>query len=81
MGKEIRAITAKEARALADCSDFTLRHIYKVIRDCATENSTSIEWSTCHLSNFALDVAINHLQEDGFTVEHKVEDNCLVIKW
>ena len=79
MGKDIKVIKAKEARELADSSDFTLRHIYKVIRERAEENGTSIEWCTYGLSEFALQVVIDHLEANGFKT--KVTDEALTIKW
>lgn len=77
--KEIRAITAKEARELADSSDYALRHIYKYIRERAEENSTTLEWCIDQLSKATLETIITHLKEDGYTLE--VSDCTLVIKW
>jgi len=79
MGKELKGITAKEARKLADESDFTLRHIYKVIREHAEENSTSLEWCLCAISKPALDAVKAALKEDGFNIE--CTDDSLTIKW
>ena len=79
MGKEIKKITAKEARKLADESEFTLRHIYKYIRERAEENGTALEWCTDDLSKAALETIVTYLKDDGFKVE--VSDCSLVIKW
>ena len=81
MGKELKGITAKEARELADSSDFTLKHIYKEIRTHATENSTSMEWCTYDLSRPALDGAKLRLKEDGFNVKEDKENHILSISW
>ena len=79
MGKEIRAITAKEARKLASESEFTLKHIYKAIRERAEENSTSLEWCIYDISESALEIIKAYLKEDGFSIECK--DDSLAIKW
>ena len=79
MGKDIKSITAKEARKLADESDYTLKHIYKLIRERAEENGVSIEWCAYALSEPALDAIEAYLKEDGFRIERK--DDSLVIKW
>lgn len=79
MGKEIKKITAKEARELADESEFTLRHIYKYIRECAEENGTTLEWCTDNLSKIALETIVTTLKDDGFKVE--ASDCSLVVKW
>ena len=79
MGKEIKKITANEARKLADESEFTLRHIYKVIRERAEENGTTLEWRIDNLSKVALETIVTTLKDDGFKVE--ASDCSLVIKW
>ena len=79
MGKELKSITAKEARKLADESDFTLRHIYKVIRERAEENITSLDWCLYAISKSALDSIKAALKEDGFKIE--CTDDSLTIKW
>lgn len=79
MGKEIKKITANEARKLADESEFTLRHIYKVIRERAEENGTTLEWCIDNLSKVALETIVTTLKDDGFKVE--ASDCSLVIKW
>ncbi len=79
MGKELKSITAKEARKIADESEFTLKHIYKMIRDCAEENSTSLEWCLCAISKPALDSIKAALKKDGFNIE--CTDDSLTIKW
>ena len=79
MGKEIKKITANEARKLADESEFTLRHIYKVIRERAEENGTTLEWRIDNLSKVALETIVTTLKDDGFKIE--ASDCSLVIKW
>ena len=79
MGKELKGITAKEARKLADESDFTLRHIYKAIRERAEENGISLEWCIYGISKGALDLIKTRLNEDGFKTE--IADDSLTIKW
>lgn len=79
MGKEIRGITAKEARRLADESDFTLKHIYKLIRERAEENGTSTNWCFYDISDSALEIIKVNLKEDGFYIE--CTPDSLVIRW
>ena len=79
MGKEIRKITAAEARKLADESEHTLKHIYKYIRERAEENGTILEWCIGQLSKVALETIVAYLKNDGFKVE--ASDCSLVIKW
>ena len=79
MGKEIKKITANEARKLADESEFTLRHIYKVIRERAEENGTTLECCIDNLSKVALETIVTTLKDDGFKIE--ASDCSLVIKW
>ena len=79
MGKEIKKITANEARKLADESEFTLKHIYKIIRERAEENGTTLEWCTDNLSKVALETIVAALKDDGFKVE--TSDCSLVVKW
>lgn len=79
MGKEIKKITANEARKLADESEFTLKHIYKIIRERADENSTALEWCTDNLSKAALETIVTYLKDDGFKIE--ASDCLLIVKW
>ena len=79
MGKEVKAITAKEARDLADNSEFTLKHIYKYIRERAFENATILDWSICFISKGCIEHIADTLKKDGYTVE--VSDCSLIIKW
>ena len=81
MGKEIKKITAKEARKIADESEFTLKHIYKVIRERAEENGTSTEWCTYDLSKAALITVKAYLKDDGFDVKVNDKEFRLIIKW
>lgn len=81
MGKEIRAITAKEARKIADESEFTLKHIYKVIRERAEENGTSTEWCTYDLSETALASVKAILETAGFVLKENKKEYRLTISW
>ena len=54
MGKEINRITAKDAREPSDNSEFTLKNIYKIIRELAEENCTSTEWRMHDMSKQVL---------------------------
>ena len=81
MGKEIKKISAKEARKIADESEFTLKHIYKTIKERAEENGTSIEWCTYDLSKAALRTVRASLRADGFETKLPPDENRLIIKW
>ena len=79
MGKEIKSITATEARLLADGSDYTLKHIYKYIRERALENAVSLEWCTGSLSDVAVETIVSALTGAGFKVN--ADDGLLKISW
>ena len=81
MGEEIKGITAKEARKLADSSDYAIKHIYKYIRERANENATVLDWCICDLSGAALEHIIAGLIEDGFKVDVQKKTNTLHISW
>ena len=79
MGKEIKGITAKEARELADSSDYTLKHIYKYIRERASENAVLLEWCSSGLSDAAVETIVSDLNGAGFKV--KADKGILKISW
>ncbi len=79
MGKEIKSITATEARSLADGSDYTLKHIYKYIRERASENAVSLEWCTYSLSDVAVETIVSALNSAGFKVN--AGNDLLKISW
>ena len=84
MGKELKVcknISAKEARELSDSSNFTLRHIYRMIRECATKNMRRTNWYVGELSEVALSKAMAQLKEDGFEIKLEEKDACLSIAW
>ncbi len=81
MGKELKGITAKEAREIADSSDFTLKHIYKEIRRFATENRTRLDWFCADGSKAAMNAAVNTLREAGFKVSVDNDNSAFTVMW
>ena len=75
------AITAKQARSLADSSSFTIDHIYKEIKEIARMNQTKLRWCLdCH-SDEALKTVTNELTNAGFAVNIIDDNTVLEITW
>lgn len=83
---KLRKITAKEARAIAETSETTLKHIYKTIECEAKENRVSLVWSFYAQDEAITEKIINTLIADGYTIDfielpEDCEDKEVKISW
>ena len=84
MVKNYEAISAEQAKAMADTSLYTIRHIYKEIRHAASENATKLYWCFTYTSRAVLDTIVDELESQGYLVEKIFnEDVCeaILISW
>ena len=66
--KKLRKITAAEARALAESSTATLKHIYKNIEEEAKENRVFTIWSFYGQDEASINKVTEILRADGYIV-------------
>ncbi len=82
-------LTAKEARSIAESSEFLKNRIYKAIREAAKECHTAMVWDVENSSPVMIEKVMSALQEDGYTVKYTQEETTefginfgfLTIKW
>ena len=89
--KQIKPITAKEARAKTERSTFLLKMAYKIIDDEAARNATRADLDVYHCDSSVVAKVMQTLMEQGYEVEFLTDydefDNpvidrtCVVIKW
>ena len=81
MGRLTEALTAEQARDMANTSTYTVDHIYKAIQEQAHCNQTALVWDICDISTVALDDILANLSSKGFSVEADEAQKFIKISW
>ena len=76
---EKKHLNATEAKLIADTTTVPIVHVYKAIRDLATEGLHELTWNTAALSASCKNRLLAELQLDGYKVE--VREDHLTIIW
>ena len=91
--KEVRIITAKEARSKAETSEFLLRLAFRVISEAAARNECCAELCIDRVESSVVTNVKDVLKTNGYSVDYYTEEdpegieephidyNVLVIKW
>ena len=75
--RKLRKITASEARAIAESSTATLKHIYKNIEEEAKENRVFIIWSFYAQDDAIISKVTEALKADGYTItDVELPEDC-----
>ena len=74
-----KRLNASEARQIADTTTVPFVHVYKIIRDSATEGLRQVEWSTQNWSDICKERLIKELELDGYILN--VQKNFIIISW
>lgn len=86
--EEKKFLTAKEARELAESSQYMKNRVYKCIHEEAKECHTMLTWDVQGSSQSIIDSLVAKLREDGYSVDYlrdedemEIDHGCIVIKW
>lgn len=75
--RKLRKITASEARAIAESSTATLKHIYKNIEEEAKENRVFVIWSFYAQDDTIISKVTETLKADGYTItDIELPEDC-----
>ena len=79
--KELKAIPASEARAIADNTETLKRRIYKFIKELAYDGEVSMVYCLERVSDVQIEKIINSLKSNGYSVSFNAKEHALEVKW
>lgn len=91
--KEVKIITAREARVKAESSEFLQRLVFRDINAAASRNQCSIHVDVENVAISVINSLKDVLKSNGYSVEYEMQEDCegvedpyvdfnvLVIRW
>lgn len=74
-----KRLSAKDARQIADTTTVPFVHVYKCIRDAATEGMSKLQWEVEGWSKACKQRLLDELKLDGYQVSN--HSKYIVISW